>query len=154
MIQVRPAQLSDISILMSFASHATTSANWTEQQYVATFSNPQHHVCLVVEDESQVVGFVVARMLGHEWEIENIAVAGRARRRGLATRLMGELMERARARGAQEIFLEVRESNQAACALYEKWAFELAGRRKSYYKNPQEDALVYRFSFPQLSKNH
>jgi ribosomal-protein-alanine N-acetyltransferase len=88
-------------------------------------------------------------MLQGEWEIENIAVAGAARRRGLGTRLMGELMQRARAAEANQIFLEVRESNHAARSLYEKWAFEAAGRRKNYYQKPVEDAIVYRFTFPQ-----
>ena len=148
-IRVRSAALSDVPTVMAFAAHAATAANWSEQQYVATFSAAGHHLCLVIEDQGEVVGFVVARMLDREWEVLNIAVAGAARRRGLATRLMGELMERARRAGAEEIFLEVRESNHSARALYEKWAFEPSGRRKAYYKNPQEDALVYRFSFPQ-----
>lgn len=134
---------------MAFAAHAATAANWTEHQYVATFSDHQHHLCLVVADYGAVVGFAVARMLKGEWEVENIAVAGAARRRGLATRLMGALMQQARAAGVTEIFLEVRESNYAARTLYEKWAFEPSVRRKSYYQNPIEDALVYRFSFPQ-----
>ena len=133
---------------MSFAAHAATAANWSQKQYVAVFSAAEHHLSLVVEDHGQVVGFVVARMLQGEWEIENIAVAGAARRRGLATRLMGELMERARATGAGQVFLEVRESNHAARSLYEKWAFEPAGRRKAYYQKPVEDALIYRFIFP------
>jgi [ribosomal protein S18]-alanine N-acetyltransferase len=147
-IQVRLAKLSDISTVVSFAARAATAANWSNQQYVAVFSAPQHHTCLVVEDHGQVVGFVVARMLEVEWEIENIAVAGAARRRGLGTRLMGELMEQARAAGANQIFLEVRESNHAARSLYEKWAFEAAGRRKNYYQRPVEDAVIYRFIFP------
>jgi [ribosomal protein S18]-alanine N-acetyltransferase len=147
-IQVRPARLTDIPEVMSFAAHAATAANWSHKQYVAVFSAPEHHLCLVVEDHSEVVGFVVARMLQVEWEIENIAVAGAARRRGLGTRLMGNLMERARAAGAEQIFLEVRESNHAARSLYEKWAFEAAGRRKNYYQKPVEDALIYRFNFP------
>jgi ribosomal-protein-alanine N-acetyltransferase len=90
---------------------------------------------------------VIARVLGDEWEIENIAIAGTARRRGLGTRLLGELLDMARARGAAAIFLEVRESNQAARALYEKWAFLESGRRPIYYKNPPEDAILYRLDF-------
>ena len=147
-IHVRSAELTDIPTIMSFAAHAATAANWSQKQYVAVFSAPEHHLCLVIEDHAEVVGFVVARMLEGEWEIENIAVAGAARRRGLGTRLMGELMQRARAAGAEQIFLEVRESNHAARSLYEKWAFEAAGRRKNYYQTPVEDALIYRFAFP------
>lgn len=153
-IRVRLANLDDISAAMSFAAHAATAANWSHKQYVAAFSDAEYHLCLVVEDHGEVMGFAVARMLPDEWEVENIAVAGTARRRGLATRLMGELMERARAADAKQIFLEVRERNHAARALYEKWAFEPAGRRKSYYQNPIEDAIIYRFSFPQAPKSN
>ena len=147
-IKVRVAKPSDIPTVMSFAAHAATAANWSQKQYVAVFSAAEHHLSLVIEDQGQIVGFVVARRLQTEWEIENIAVAGAARRRGLGTRLMGELMERARAAGAEQVFLEVRESNRAARSLYEKWAFEAAGRRKNYYQKPVEDALIYRFVFP------
>ena len=147
-IKVRVATLSDIPTVMAFAAHAATAANWSHKQYVVVFSAVEHHLSLVVEDREQVVGFVVARMLEGAWEIENIAVAGAARRRGLATRLMGELMGRARAAGANQVFLEVRESNHAGRSLYEKWAFEPAGRRKAYYQKPVEDALIYRFTFP------
>jgi ribosomal-protein-alanine N-acetyltransferase len=148
-IRVRTAAVSDVATVMAFAARAATAANWSERQYASTLADHKHHLSLVIEDQGEVVGLVVAHMLEQEWEIQNIAVTGGARRRGLATRLMGELMERARAAGAERIFLEVRESNHAARALYEKWAFEPSGRRKAYYKDPQEDALVYRFSFPQ-----
>ena len=53
----------------------------------------------------------------------------------------------ARARGAKAVFLEVRESNQAARALYEKWAFLESGRRRRYYQEPDEDAILYRIDF-------
>jgi [ribosomal protein S18]-alanine N-acetyltransferase len=100
----------------------------------------------VVEHEGAVAGFIVGRQVASEWEIENIAVTASARRCGLGTRLVGEFLDLARQRGSQEIFLEVRESNHAARALYEKWAFVEAGRRKGYYSDPAEDALVLRFS--------
>ncbi len=104
-------------------------------------------MALVIEENAEVAGFLVAKRIHAEWEIENIAVSGSARRRGLGTRLVGELIDLAKSRGGQAIFLEVRESNLAARMLYEKWAFEVAGRRKSYYDNPVEDALVLRFDF-------
>jgi [ribosomal protein S18]-alanine N-acetyltransferase len=98
-----------------------------------------------------VLGFIVVGNVGAEWELENIAVAANARRRGLAARLMNEFMDVARGRGADNIFLEVRESNHAARALYNKWAFVETGRRKNYYSEPVEDAVVYRFEFAQNS---
>jgi ribosomal-protein-alanine N-acetyltransferase len=86
--------------------------------------------------------------VAEEWEIENIAVTGAARRCGLGSRLVGELLDHVRSRGGKTVFLEVRESNRAARALYEKWAFIEVGRRKAYYQNPVEDALILKFNFP------
>ena len=60
---------------------------------------------------------------------------------------MGEFLNLARRQGALAVFLEVRESNRAARALYEKWAFVENDRRKRYYSNPEEDAIVYRLAF-------
>jgi [ribosomal protein S18]-alanine N-acetyltransferase len=104
-------------------------------------------VALIVEEELRVQGFVIAHAVGAEWEIENIAIAGSARRRGLGTRLLGELLDLARAKGAEAVFLEVRASNRAAQALYEKWSFTPSGLRKCYFKNPEEDAILYRLEF-------
>jgi len=102
---------------------------------------------LVIEESNIIQGFLVAHEVAAEWEIENVAIAGAARRRGLGTRLLGEFLDRARAEGGSSVFLEVRESNRAARQLYEKWAFAQSGRRVSYYQQPQEDAIVYRLSF-------
>jgi ribosomal-protein-alanine N-acetyltransferase len=60
----------------------------------------------------------------------------------LGTRLLGEFLDLARAKGAQTAFLEVRRSNRAARALYEKWSFTEIGHRRNYYKDPVEDAIV------------
>jgi ribosomal-protein-alanine N-acetyltransferase len=101
-----------------------------------------------VEQSGNVVGFIVGRQVEHEWEIENIAVTGSARRCGLGSRLVGELLDLVRSRGGKSVFLEVRESNRAARSLYEKWAFLEVGRRRMYYQNPAEDALILKFIFP------
>ena len=102
----------------------------------------------MVEQSGCVVGFIVGHQADDEWEIENIAVTGAARRHGLGSRLVGELLDLARSRGGKSVFLEVRESNRAARSLYEKWAFIEVGRRKMYYQNPAEDALLLKFKFP------
>ena len=150
MIRVRPATAADIPSLMELALHSRTAAQWNEQVYrkaLDAMERPER-VVLVIEEEV-VLGFVVAQVLADEWEIENIAVSAAARRRGLASRLVSELLKRAKERGARAVFLEVRESNRAARMLYEKWAFLPAGRRKAYYTDPVEDALLFRFNFPQ-----
>jgi ribosomal-protein-alanine acetyltransferase len=159
-LSVRAAVSTDLPALMALQKHAATAAHWSVEQYEALFraSSPAR-IALVVEEENheetnqeeenqqseaEVQGFVIARAVGVEWEIENIAIAGPARRRGLGTRLLGEFLDLAKARGGEAVFLEVRDSNHAARSLYEKWAFTESGRRKKYYKDPQEDAILYR----------
>jgi ribosomal-protein-alanine N-acetyltransferase len=149
MVRVRPAAIGDLQRLLEIASHSVTAAHWNPAEYHKLFApeSLQNRLALVAEEDTHLVGFIVARQIGPEWEIENIAVTGAARRRGLGTRLLGEFMDLVRSRGGREIFLEVRESNLAARALYEKWAFLEAGRRKQYYDDPPEDAVVLKFEF-------
>jgi len=152
MIRVRPARSEDVPRMMEIARHAATAALWNQDSYVRLFAAERApaYVGLVVEEDERVVGFLAGReVAGGEWEVENVAVNGDARRRGLGSRLMGEFMDLVRGRGGHDIYLEVRASNRAACALYEKWGFLETGVRKSYYQAPEEDARILRFSFPQ-----
>jgi ribosomal-protein-alanine N-acetyltransferase len=144
-VRVRPAEVSDLPRLVEIASHSTTAAQWNQSEYQKLFvpeitpdsalalDQTQPRTALVVEQDGSVVGFIVGRQADDEWEIENIAVTGAARRYGLGSRLVGELLGLIRNRGAKTVFLEVRESNRAARSLYEKWAFIEVGRRKMYY---------------------
>jgi [ribosomal protein S18]-alanine N-acetyltransferase len=143
--RIRPAIAADIPALIALEKHAATAAHWSAIQYEAVFSSegPRRAV-LIIEEDGGAQGFIAGRELGNEWEIENIAVASPARRRGLGTRLLGEFLDLVRGRGAEAVFLEVRESNFAARRLYEKWAFVESGRRRNYYREPEEDATVYR----------
>lgn len=166
-VRVRLAEPADLARLVEIASHSATAAQWNQTEYLKLFAtdqaeaqprdNPrigaptvtaQPRTALVVEQEGSVVGFIVGRQVEDEWEIENIAVTGVARRCGLGSRLVGELLDLVRKRGGKSVFLEVRESNRAARSLYGKWAFLEVGRRKMYYQNPAEDALVLKFKFP------
>jgi [ribosomal protein S18]-alanine N-acetyltransferase len=157
MIRVRPAAVDDVPHLIEIARHSATAGSWNESEYEKLFTQPASAgaggaAVLVIEENGQIAGFLAGRRLtpdGAEWEIENVAVSGPARRRGLGSRLLGEFLALAREQCGREIFLEVRASNVAARRLYEKWAFAEAGVRKSYYQGPTEDALVLRLSFPQ-----
>ena len=151
MILVRHAASADLPYLAEIAKTSATAAHWTSDEYAKLFAPEmvQERVTLVIEQNGTVAGFIVARPLEEEWEIENIAVTGSARRRGLGSHLLGEFLDLAGNRGGTQVFLEVRESNHAARALYEKWAFIECGRRGSYYQEPAEDAVILRFSFPQ-----
>jgi ribosomal-protein-alanine acetyltransferase len=90
-----------------------------------------------------VVGFLVARHVNEEWELENIVVAAKFRRQGIGKRLLGALVAQARDANGEAIFVEVRESNLWARQLYQKAGFRETGRRRLYYSNPAEDAILY-----------
>ena len=89
-----------------------------------------------------VLGYLCLWEIGHEIHITNLAVHPAHRRQGLARALLGPLLEDARARGVILAFLEVRPTNREALALYESLGFRLIGRRKNYYFDTGEDALV------------
>lgn len=146
-MQVRAATPADIPALLTLERSSPAAAHWKETDYRQLFAEGTNHVTIVIGDD-YVQGFIVGRDLGPEWEIENIVVAASAQRQGLGTRLVQALQNQAQAQGAQAVFLEVRESNQAARRLYSKLGFVESGRRKSYYGNPQEDALLYKKLFP------
>ncbi|MGH7518414.1 MAG: ribosomal protein S18-alanine N-acetyltransferase [Gemmatimonadales bacterium] len=96
----------------------------------------------VVDDE--ITGYLIAREAGGSGEILNLAVDPPRRRGGVGGMLLDAGLAVLRRRGAEEIFLEVRESNIAAQALYLGAGFRPVGQRADYYRNPMEDALVLR----------
>ena len=140
---VRAATLADVPALLELDRSAPTAAHWGEADYRRLFTEDTGHVTLVIE-EDHVRAFIVGRDLGREWEIENIVVADMVRQQGLGERLVAELLELVRGRDVQGVFLEVRESNGPARALYSKMGFMEIDRRRSYYRDPEEDALLYR----------
>jgi [ribosomal protein S18]-alanine N-acetyltransferase len=133
---------------MAIEKDALTTSHWSLEQYQAVFAENANRLALVIEEANEVQGFLIAQFVDREWEIENIAIANSARRRGLAARMVAHFIKLARERGAQAIFLEVRESNAAARALYKKFDFVETSRRTFYYRNPDENAVIYRRTFP------
>jgi ribosomal-protein-alanine N-acetyltransferase len=97
-----------------------------------------------------VVGFCVLAIVpaGREAEVRNVAVHPERRRRGLARFLLRAAIDRARDAGAETVFLEVRESNHAARALYSSLGFAETGRRAAYYADPCEDAVLMALGVP------
>lgn len=99
---------------------------------------------MVAENGSGVVGHAMARTSGEEGEILNLAVLVGHRRKGLARRLLTEVVIEMRRIAVKEAYLEVRESNAAAIELYRSHGFRPVGVRPGYYRSPLEDALVFR----------
>src|SRR5579863_3283881 len=141
---IRCGTAADIPDLMALERQALAAAHWSPEQYQTVFSGgAPSRILLVVESDGGIQGFIAGRILEKEWEIENVVVAKSAQRRSLGSQLLQEFVALARERGGGKIFLEVRESNLAARRLYEKFSFSESGRRRFYYREPQEDAIVY-----------
>ena len=82
---IRPATPADIPAMMQLVNHSATAAHWSREQYDRVFgSATPRRVALVIEEQGILQGFLVAHEVVQEWEIENIAIASAARRRGLA----------------------------------------------------------------------
>ena len=145
---IRPANAADLPALIALERSTSEAAHWSAEQYEIALSGASApRVFLVFEDESRLEGFLVARCAEFEWELENLAVALGHRRLGIGRGLLDALIDSARAASAEAIFLEVRASNVAARALYEKSGFIHNGTRPRYYREPDEDAAIYCLSF-------
>jgi ribosomal-protein-alanine N-acetyltransferase len=94
------------------------------------------------ETGKYIYGFVAARLGAEELHVNNIGVRASARRRGIGTALLDLATHRGRLMGAHSVLLEVRAGNLTAQSLYLRQGFEIVGRRRNYYHDPAEDALV------------
>ncbi len=146
---IRPATAADLSALMALERSSPTAAHWSLAQYEAILNAPfaTDRLIFVAENQGRLHGFLVARTAAEEWEIENVVVAEEARRQGLGHHLVQSLINKAQQQETRAIFLEVRESNHAARALYQNCGFTQTGRRPAYYNCPTEDAILYTLAF-------
>lgn len=141
---VRAATLADVPSLRTIERASPEAAHWSESQYEALFAPEARRETWVAVAAGAVAGFIVARVSGPEWEIENVAVTEAFRRQGVGARLLDAALRQARSERASTVFLEVRRSNMAAQGLYQKAHFQESGVRNRYYREPTEDAIVYR----------
>ena len=145
-VKLRPATASDIPRMMALERNLVSAARWSEATYRGIFAQGSRAsiACVAESPVCGVAGFFIARLTGDECDLENLVVDAEQQSRGWGKRLIDELVSQARARGAKCINLEVRESSRRARSLYEKSGFAVSGRRRSYYRNPPDDALLYR----------
>ena len=119
---------------------------WSEKSVAYELTNPLSCWLVAVED-GRVAGYIGSQTVMGESDMMNVAVHPDYRRRGIAERLVNDLVEALKAFESHCLTLEVRESNDSARALYAKLGFLQAGLRKNYYRNPKEDALILRKEF-------
>jgi ribosomal-protein-alanine acetyltransferase len=143
-VAIRSAALTDVPAILAIEKQAPGAAHWTAEQYSTLVGGG---VVLVAEEAGHLCGFICAKAVAGEWEVENVVVAAAFLRRGVANELVRELIDRAAGEAASAILLEVRESNLPARRLYEKRGFREIGRRRGYYRDPVEDAILYALRF-------
>ncbi|MBV9536592.1 MAG: ribosomal protein S18-alanine N-acetyltransferase [Solirubrobacterales bacterium] len=157
---IRPLTYSDLPQVLAIERRSFPTP-WSLSMFVLELSRPSS-VCLAVTEEDReahrgrsdaivrvmpgrssqhrLLGYLICARYASDWHIMNIAVDPSARRRGIATALLEELFARAGTNSAYT--LEVRTSNGAAIALYERFGFRGEGVRKRYYQDTGEDALI------------
>lgn len=116
---------------------------WSERSISSELEN-KLAFWLVALDEDTVAGYIGSQTVMDETDMMNVAVHPDYRRQGVAEALINALITELKQMGSHWLTLEVRASNCAAISLYEKLGFSEIGRRKNYYRNPREDALILR----------
>ncbi len=137
-------EIEDLDSVLAL-EEATFGDPWHREAFLAEIAGSPHvRWPLVAIGERGLAGYIVAWFISDETQVANLAVAPTKRRRGLARILLDRVLEEARARGCVHVHLEVRPSNTPARSLYRSFGFRPVGRRRHYYADTGEDALVMR----------
>lgn len=118
------------------------SVPWTEEMLLEELESMTGSVIVAVDKDQNVLGYASLTVVLDEGYINNIAVQRKYRRMGLGSDLLGVFIRFAQAQKLSFLTLEVRDTNLAARSLYGKFGFREVGRRKNYYDQPREDAIL------------
>ena len=141
-IVLRAAREADVDSVLTI-EQASFADPWSRSAFMELLDDPR--VAFLIADAGGAVhGYVVAWFVLDEGEIGNLAVHAEARRQGVGARLLDGAIAAVRTARVDALYLEVRDSNAAARALYASRGFTEVGRRREYYRRPKEDALVLR----------
>lgn len=137
---IRNAAIEDIGALEEL-ERLCFSTPWTAEQLSSQMPDGEREF-LTADCGGALVGYVGMMHVLDEGYISNVAVAPSARRQGIGSALIDELLNRAEALSLSFVTLEVRQGNEPAKALYEKHGFQAVGVRRNYYTQPKEDAVL------------
>jgi [ribosomal protein S18]-alanine N-acetyltransferase len=137
-VRIRRLTYSDLPSVLSIERRSFPTP-WSLAMFVLELSKPSG-ICLAATTERGLTGYLICSRYADVWHLMNVAVTPDERRRGIATMLMRRLFDEA---GADARYtLEVRTSNDEAIAMYRRFGFRPAGRRRRYYHDNGEDALI------------
>jgi [ribosomal protein S18]-alanine N-acetyltransferase len=138
---IRKMTLDDVSAVVEL-DQKSFSLPWPERSFRFELTDNPASRCWVAELDGEIVGMIVVWLLVDEAHVATIATHPDFRRNGIAKRLLSHALRRLIDEGARSSFLEVRESNLAAQEMYRKFGYEETGRRRRYYKDNDEDAIL------------
>ncbi len=138
-LQIRRLTYADLPQVIAIERRAFPTP-WSLAMFVLELSKPAGISLAAILDD-RIVGYVVCSRYDTVWHVMNVAVDDRMRRQGIASTLIETLFELAD-RPSEQYTLEVRTSNDPAIRLYESFGFRAAGRRRAYYHDNREDALI------------
>lgn len=141
-ITIRPMTTADLAKLLPLAASLDHVPRWTQDSWLAAVRAP--HFVLLALQGTTIVGFAVTAITADVAELLSVAVVPASRRHGVARQLLAAVLHELRGSTLQELWLEVRVSNDPAIRLYRFFGFEETGRRLRYYSDPVEDALLMR----------
>jgi ribosomal-protein-alanine N-acetyltransferase len=141
---IRPATHRDVAAAAEI-ERSCFSDPWSEAAIADSFGGPGMRSLVAIHPDG-LQGYVIARAVAGEAEILNLAVAPEARGLGLGGRLLDAMLDLLRRSKVGEVFLEVRQGNVPARALYHSRGFAVVGQRANYYRHPVEDAIVLRLA--------
>jgi len=140
-LQIRKMTLEDVPTVLML-DQISFSLPWPERSFRFELTENTASRCWVAEVDGRIVGMVVGWLLVDEMHIATIATHPDYRRQGIASKLLLHTLLKSMDEGALTSFLEVRESNLAAQEMYLKFGYEKTGRRKRYYRDNDEDAIL------------
>jgi [ribosomal protein S18]-alanine N-acetyltransferase len=138
-LEIRPLAYADLPQVIAIERRAFPTP-WSLAMFVLELSKPSG-ICLTAFEDGVMVGYLVCSRYDTVWHLMNVAVEPARQRQGIATALLVRLFEQAD-RPNEQYTLEVRTSNEPAIRLYERFGFRAAGRRRGYYHDNREDALI------------
>jgi [ribosomal protein S18]-alanine N-acetyltransferase len=138
-LEIRPLAYADLPQVIAIERRAFPTP-WSLAMFVLELSKPSG-ICLAALDHGVIVGYLVCSRYDTVWHLMNVAIEPARQREGIASTLLERLFEQAD-RPNEQYTLEVRTSNDSAIRLYERFGFRAAGRRRGYYHDNREDALI------------
>lgn len=138
---IRPMTAEDIPTVIDL-DQRSFSLPWPERSFRFEVTENPASRCWVAELDGRVVGMIVVWLLVDEAHVATLATHPDYRRQGIGKRLLAHALRQMLAEGAESSFLEVRESNVAAQEMYRKFGYVPTNRRRRYYKDNDEDAIL------------